>query len=152
MAYKPQGAHRINALILVDTETWANRRIASKAIKGRLSPNGDLIAAWNSKHEIHLLHGDGTPVKKVGKRGAVPHFSRDGRWVAYEKLADESIDGADQSLFEFADGIAVYDVHTDTDTLVTLGGGDDFAPVGFSLDTTKLFFNSARPYRDDLPH
>ncbi|MEY4723594.1 MAG: hypothetical protein RLZZ324_1107, partial [Candidatus Parcubacteria bacterium] len=45
-----------------------------------------------------------------------------------------------------AEGIAVYDTLTGQETLVTNGGGDDFAPVGFSKDMSLLYFDSTRPY------
>ena len=34
--------------------------------------------------------------------------------------------------------------HRSADRLVSTGGMDDFEPVGFSLDKTKLYFNSSR--------
>lgn len=138
-------------LILLDTDTWVSQRVSSNTVNGNLSPDGKVVAAWNNKHEVHLLQSDGKPIKKVGKHGAVPLFSHNGRLLAYEKLADESFDDSLQSLFEDAEGIAIYDMVTDQETLITNGGADDFAPIGFSLDMTKLFFNSARPYRDDFP-
>lgn len=112
------------------------------------SSDGQTSAIWTRGHEILLVDPSGSAVQKIGVHGAAPLFSQDGRYVAYEKLADVSADGDPQGLFEFAKGIAVYDLATDEEFLVTDGGSDDYAPIGFSDDFGVLYFNSTRPYED----
>jgi len=124
----------------------AGLAFASDAISSSLSPDGRMAAIWTKGHEVVLADASGAVLQKIGIHGAAPIFSHDGNLVAYEKLADESPDGDDQSLFEMAQGIAVYDLRTGQERLVTDGGVDDFAPVGFSKDMNLLYFNSTRPY------
>lgn len=119
---------------------------ASDMVSSSLSPDGMMSAVWTKNHEIVVIDSGGSVLHKIGIRGAAPMFSHDGNLVAYEKLADSSQDDSEQSLFEFAQGIAVYDLRTGKERLVTDGGGDDFAPVGFSKDMSLLYFNSTRPY------
>ncbi|WKZ29372.1 MAG: hypothetical protein QY323_01420 [Patescibacteria group bacterium] len=122
--------------------------LADDVITASQSPDGALEAVWTKNHEVLLVDPNGSVLQKIGVHGAAPIFSHDGRFVAYEKLADGSADGAEQSLFEFALGIAVHDLQTGREYLVTNGGSDDFAPVGFSRDLSMLYFNSTRPYDD----
>lgn len=139
-------AVRGGKLMLVNTATWTEQFVAANVITANLSPDGTTVALWNKDHEVHLVHADGTPLRRIGVHGSAPVFSHDGGLVAYQKLSDTSPDGAPQSLFEFAQGIAVYDVRTGRERLVTNGGTHDFAPVGFSRDLTRLYFNSTRPF------
>ncbi len=118
------------------------------AVTMSASPDGAAFAVWTKHHEILLVNSGGGVLRKIGIHGAAPLFSHDGRYVAYEKLGDTSTDGDAQSLFETARGIAVYDVKLSQEVLVTNGGGDDYAPVGFSDDLNLLYFNSTRPYAD----
>lgn len=133
-------------LMLVDMATLGEQLVATNVIAASLSPDGTAMVLWNKDHEIHLTDSVGTVSGRIGMYGAAPVFSHNGRFIAYLKLADVTLDSAPQSLFEHAQGIAVYDVRTGRETLVTDGGLDDFAPVGFSLNMTKLYFNATRPY------
>lgn len=132
-------------LVLTDTVTWSTRIIAQDIVTAHISPHGDMIVLWNKNHQVRLVTSQGVPIKEIGIHGAAPIFSHDKRFIAYQKLADHSPDSNLQSLFEHAQGIAVYDMYTMRESLVTNGGGDDFAPVGFSNDISKLYFNSTRP-------
>lgn len=133
-------------LMLVDTKTWSNRLVATSVITANLSPDGTMAVLWRSGHKVTLVRSDGSLLQQIGTHGAAPVFSHDGNFIAYQKLADSSSDGSLQGLFEEAQGISVYDVRTGRENLVTSSGTDDFAPVGFSLDLNKLYFNSTRPY------
>ncbi|MHB0865753.1 MAG: TolB family protein [Minisyncoccota bacterium] len=133
-------------LVLTDTTSWIGQKIAENVISGRLSPDGTNIVVWDNRDEIFLTRHDGKFLRRIGIHGAAPVFSQDGTFVAYQKLANDSTNGNRQSLFENAYGIAVYDVRSGVERVVTNGGVDDFAPIGFSEDMSKLYFNSTRPY------
>jgi len=136
-------------IVIVATMPFASHAaFASDVISSSPSPDGRMTASWTKKHEVVLTDASGATLQKIGIHGAAPLFSHDGSLIAYEKLADESPDGDDQSLFELAQGIAVYDLRTGQERLVTNGGSDDFAPVGFSKDLSLLYFNSTRPYEE----
>lgn len=120
-------------------------RIFERAMDAQLAPKGNQIVVWTEGHRLYLLDNTGRLLKQIGVHGAAPLFSHDGRFVAYEKLADSSFDGAEQSLFEFSSGIAIYDLVTGKENLVTNSqGGEDFLPAGFSSDFKTLYFNSTR--------
>ena len=143
---KPKEWGRVDGnLWLLDTTNWTYKEVATGVIGAQLSPGGDMIVIWNKDHEIWLISADGIPEEKIGIHGAAPIFSHDGRYIAYEKLPDSSFDGAEQSLFEFAQGIAIYDLMTGQEMVLTQAEhGEDFAPVGFSQGMKRIYFNSTR--------
>jgi len=135
------------ALALSSNETTGAPQFTD-AIAHKPSPDGRMYAVWTKGHEIHLTDPAGKVLRKVGGHGAEPIFSHDGRFVAYEKLSDSSPDGVEQTLFELAVGLAIFDIQNGKETIVTNGGVDDFAPIGFSKDFRFLYFNSTRPYAE----
>jgi Tol biopolymer transport system component len=137
-------------LVLVNTENWVLQPIANNVLTANLSPDGTKIAIWTKDYEVHILAANGAHLQKIGVHGAAPLFSRDGKLLVYEKLANDSSDNDLQGLFEFAEGIVIYDLQSGQERVVTSGGPDDFAPVGFSPDMSKLYFNSTRPSTNDL--
>lgn len=138
-------------LVIVDTTNWSQSKVATdNIVGGRLSTDGLSAVVWNDQHEIIYVRNSGKSLQKIGVHGAAPMFSHDGSLISYQKLADETISGDRQDFFEHAYGIAVYDLKTGKEKMVTGGGVHDFAPVGFSNDLSKLYFNSTRPY-DNSP-
>jgi len=141
----PVNDEKVGDLWLANMATNETTQIARGVIDAHLSPDGAMVAFWNKYHEIHLVTAEGTPLAQIGSRGAAPLFSHNGKLVAYEKLSDISFDEDDQSFFEFAQGIAVYDIATKQETLLTrTEHGEDYAPVAFSSDLSRLYFNSTR--------
>ena len=134
------------SLMLMDLDSLEEQLVSTNVISANLSSDGTRVVLWNVDHEIYLTDSSGVVLKRIGVYGAAPIFSHDGSLITYLKLANVSPDGDSQSLFEHAQGIAVYDMKTSREVLVTNGGSDDFAPVGFSLSMTKLYFNSTRPF------
>lgn len=137
-----------SALMLLNTANHAIQPVARNVITAVLSPDATKIVLWNKNQEIQVVAPNGAVLQEIGTHGAAPIFSHDGNLVAYEKLADHTLDSDPQSLFELAQGIAIHDLRTGEERLVTHGGIDDFAPVGFSRDMRKLYFNSTRPFED----
>jgi len=141
-ASHPEG---VGELWLLDLKTGERTLLEEKAWGGRLSPYGERVLVWTEEQELVFLDLQGNELEKIGKHGASPIFSSDGRYIAYQKLADESFDGDKQSYFEFAYGMAVYDTLTKTETLLTrTEHGEDFGAVAFSKDMKSLYFNSGR--------
>jgi hypothetical protein len=132
-------------LFLLNTDNQIAHLIARNVVSAVLSPDAAKVAFWNKEHKVRIVTSDNMPLREIEGHAAAPIFSHDGNLVAYQKLADYSPDGDPHGLFESAKGIAIYDLRTGEDRLVTTGGMDDFEPVGFSLDKTKLYFNSTRP-------
>jgi len=119
--------------------------IAEGVIDAQFSPDGKTIVLWNKDHQIHVVTDYGKSLEQVGVHGAAPIFSHNGQFIAYEKLADISFDEDEQSLFEFAQGIAIYDLVTRQETLLTqTEHGEDYAPIAFSSDLKRVYFNSTR--------
>jgi len=118
--------------------------IETDILSADLSDDGLLIAAWNSDNQIKLFDSIGTEMKRIGVHGASPIISQNKNYIAYNKLANT---GADlQELSETSPyGIAVYNLVTNKEDIVTTSS-EDFQPIAFSKDMTKLYFNSTRPY------
>ena len=118
--------------------------IARNIMSADLSDDGLLIAAWNSDNQIKLFNSTGKEMRRIGVHGASPIISPNKNYIAYNKLANTGSD-----LHELSEtsphGIAVYNLVTDKEDIVTTSS-DDFQPVAFSDDMTKLYFNSTRPY------
>lgn len=132
-------------LWLVDIDSGERKLIREKAWGGKLSPDGQNMIIWTDTQELIIADAQGKELEKIGKHGAAPIFSPDGQYIAYEKLADNSSDGDTQSLFEFAYGMAVYNIDTKSEQVVTdTEHGEDFGAVGFSADMKRLYFNSGR--------
>jgi Tol biopolymer transport system component len=132
-------------LFLLKTDSQITYAVAQNVVSAVLSADAANVAFWNTEHKVRIVTSDNMPLREIEGHAAAPIFSHDGNLVAYQKLADYSPDGDPHGLFESAKGIAIYDLRTGRDRLVTTGGMDDFEPVGFSLDKTKLYFNSTRP-------
>jgi hypothetical protein len=111
-----------------------------------IHPRAISVVIWTVEHEVFLIRPiDGTVIMRVPGHAAAPVFSQDGRFLAYEKLADSSPSGDKQDLFEFSPGIAILDLSSGVERLVTHDSrGNDFEPVAFSLDNQVLLFNSTR--------
>lgn len=131
-------------LWLADIPKGSVAKVAEGVISAQLSPDGKFIAAWNKSQEIRLMDLSGKMTKKIGNHGAAPIISPSGKYIAYQKLAEASSDGDNQSLFGQARGIAVFEISTGKETLLTTGGGNDFGPAGFSPDDRHLYFYSTR--------
>jgi Tol biopolymer transport system component len=131
-------------IVLADSHTGEMRIIAEKSVSAKLSPDGTLVVVRNDKDEIHLLTVEGKEITRVGVHGGSPIFSHDGKYVAYHKLADEGDDSF--SRHEASPyGIALYSLATGEEKLIT-SNKNDYRPVGFSADMSKLYFNSTREY------
>lgn len=135
-----------STLSILDTQSDEVRVIAQDVIRAKFSPSARKVVTWRHDNSIELLDVDGTPPILITSRGVAPIFSHDGNFVAYLRLADTHDDG--QELYEYAQGIAIYDLRSNVEVMVT-DHPEDFAPVGFSADMSALFFNSTRPYEDD---
>lgn len=134
-------------LFLMSATDFSTRKINTSVIRAKLSPSEDSIVIWNEDNLIYITDLNGSVLHTIG-HGTSPIFSHTGNLIAYQKLAEisEVPDGHD--LFEDALGIAIYDIKSKTDRLITFDS-EDFSPVGFSHDENKLFFNSTRPYDDE---
>jgi WD40 repeat protein len=134
-------------LTAVNTKTWESRIIAHDVIRAKLAPTTNAIVAWFKGNTIELLDTDGEFLLNIADNATAPIFSHDGRLLAYQKLAVAYTDD-EQDSFEYAQGLAIYDLKRNTEVLVT-DHPEDFAPIGFSPDMRVLFFNSTRAYEDD---
>jgi hypothetical protein len=134
-------------LRLVNTKTWSVQDISDGVFQAKLSPKGNALVVWNDEDTINVVNLDGDVLLTLGIHGAAPMYSHTGNLIAYQKLADSSDDESEPGSYE-VQGIAVYDLKSNTEKLVTFDA-EDFAPVGFSNDESKLFFNSARAYPEE---
>ncbi|MBI5913705.1 hypothetical protein HY839_04705 [Candidatus Azambacteria bacterium] len=130
-------------LIVMDPATGNERVIAENIVEAKFSPDGTRIVAQSGDYKIRLFTAIGKEITRIGMHGSAPLFSHDGAYIAYHKLADE---GEGFRLFEFSPyGIVLYNLATGEEELIT-DNKDDFQPVGFSLDMSRLYFNSGRKY------
>lgn len=136
--------HDSGTLVLADGNTGNTNVVARGIMTATLSPDGTQIAAWDENNEIHLMTIDGKGVARIGVHGSLPVFSHDGTYIAYNKLANEGEQFFDLSK-DSPYGIAVYNLETGEEEIVT-NDIDDFQPLGFSADMSKLYFNSGRAY------
>lgn len=134
-------------LRLVNTKTLSARDISDGVFQAKLSPNGNAVVIWNDEDQINVVNLEGDILLSLGIHGAAPTYSHTGNLIAYQKLADTSNDESEHGMYE-SQGIAIYDLKSNTEKLVTFDS-EDFAPVGFSSDESKLFFNSARDYPEE---
>jgi tricorn protease-like protein len=135
-------------LKLINTNKWSSKEVARGVLNARLSPKGNEMVVWNDEDVVTVENLDGDLLQTIGIHCAAPIYSHTGNLIAYMKLADLSDDESHQDLYEHAQGIAVYDLKSNIERLVTFDP-EDFAPVGFSEDENKLFFNSTRAYAED---
>lgn len=135
------------ALHRVDTTTWNAAKVADGIMSAKLSPRGNAAVVWRDDDTVDMVNLDGDVLANIGIHGAAPIYSHSGNLISYQKLADVSDDGSRQTLFELAQGIAIYDLRTQQERLVTFDP-EDFAPAGFSRNEKKLYFNSTRAYED----
>lgn len=131
-------------LVVKDVKTGEEKVIAKDVGDAKFSPDASEVVIVNSYKEVKILNiEDGKELVKIGKHGSSPIFSSDGKFIIYHKLADE---GEGQGLYEQSPyGLVQYDIERQTERILT-ENKDDYEPVGFSLDMSKLFFNSARAY------
>lgn len=135
----PQGSD----LVVKDSVTGKEKVIAKKVVDAKFSPDGTRVVVQNEDHEVRLLTLNREEVARIGAHGSAPFFSHDGKYIAYHKLADQ---GTGFRLYEFSPyGLALYNPATGKEELIT-DNKDDFQPVGFSADMSKLYFNSGRKY------
>lgn len=133
-------------LFILDTKTGVSRLIYRDIMLASLSPKGDLIAVATNEptFELHLIDREGRLLKKIGTHGSSPVFSPDGRYLVYNKLADNSRGGETlnwNDLLMYAHGLALYDLVTGDERMLTHRAGD-FGPATFSLDMKRLYFNA----------
>ncbi|MEX0931131.1 MAG: hypothetical protein WDZ88_00090 [Candidatus Paceibacterota bacterium] len=136
--------HDSGSLVLADSNTGKTHVITTDVMTAALSPDGTQIAVWNGDNEIYLMTADGNEIARIGVHGALPVFSHDGTYVAYNKLAEEGdrfFDLSEESPY----GIAIYNLKTGEEEIIT-ENVHDFQPLGFSADMSKLYFNSGRAY------
>lgn len=132
-------------LSLVNEKDLHTKKIAANVTRAKFSPNGENIVIWGNNDLIYVINTEGSLLYTVGF-GTSPIYSHTGNFIAYQKLSHTS-DSHDT--LESALGIAIYEVSTNTEIMVT-HDPEDFSPVGFSQDENKLFFNSTRAYDNDL--
>ena len=134
-------------LVVKDVNTGEKKTIAKDVIEAKFSPDATKVVVANADDEVLLLDSNGTQLAKLGKHGSGPIFSNDGKFIAYHKLADE---GEGQDLFEKSPyGLVLYDIEKRAEKILTKNK-DDYEPLGFSADMTKLYFNSARAYDSEI--
>lgn len=135
--------HGGGTLVLANS-TGNTKVITENIMTAALSPDGTRIVVWNEDNEIHLMTVEGNNITQIGVHGALPVFSHDGTYVAYNKLADQGdrfFDLHKNSPY----GIALYNLKTGEEKVVT-DNIHDFQPLGFSADMSNLYFNSGREY------
>lgn len=129
-----------NDLWSIDKETGVARKIYQDVMYAPISPKGNMIAVSTQDARVHLIDENGNLLNKVGVYSTSAVFSPDGEKIVYRKLPDnppESFTLGD--LVTHAQGLAVYDINTGKETLVT-HGVDDAWPVGFAHDGKNLYF------------
>jgi WD40 repeat protein len=134
-------------LVVLDTQTGESRVIAKDMWTAQFSPDGQEIVAADSDNKVRLYSIDGTEKAQIGNNGSNPIFTHDGKYVAYHKLADEGEDF--HRLFENAKGIALYDITSGKERMLTDHSGD-YRPIGFSADLKYFYFNAGRPYESSV--
>lgn len=101
-------------LWITDTASGTARKIYDGISTADISPAGDTIAVSTSRSELHLITSEGKFIKKIGIHGTEPVFSHDGKFLAYLKLNDGIVEMGD----DMAQGLAVYNLETNQDTLI----------------------------------
>lgn len=130
-------------LTVLDPKTGQSRVIAKNIWVAHVSPDGSQIVAADSDNKLHLFDLNGNEEARIGNNGSNPIFSSDGKYVIYQKLADTGRDFFD--LWTNAKGLALYDISTDKERMLTHNSGDDW-PIGFSADGKYFYFDASRPY------
>jgi len=145
LTYEEEDVRIFGTLWVSNTEDGAKRKIANGVYDAQFAPDGQSIAFWNREYQVRIAALDGTLLEQVGLHGATPVFSGDGRYLAYQKLADSSFDDDPQSLYELSPGIAIYDLETGEESIIIhVQHGEDFSPVAFSADNRFVYFHSSR--------
>ncbi len=130
-------------LTVLDPKTGQSRIIAKNIWVAHVSPDGTYIVAADSDNKVHLFDMNGKEEARIGNNGSNPIFSTDGKYVIYQKLADTGRDFFDLS--SNAKGLALYDISTGKERMLTDQSGDD-SPIGFSADGGYFYFTAGRPY------
>ena len=134
-------------LIVLDSQTGESRVIAKEVWTAQFSPDGKEIVAADSDNKVRLYSVDGSLKAQIGNNGASPIFTHDGKFIAYHKLADEGEEFF--KLAENAKGIALYEIATGEERMLTNHSGD-YWPIGFSADFKYFYFNADRPYESSI--
>jgi len=142
-AHGGEGMMEGSDLTVLDPQTGKTRVIAENVWAAHVSPNGKEIVAAGSQNKVRLYSVDGAQKAQIGNNGSNPIFTHDGKYVAYQKLADEGKEYLE--LVKNAKGLALYDVATGKERMLTKHSGDDW-PIGFSADMKYFYFNASRPY------
>lgn len=143
-----------NELWLVDKEAGVARAILLNIDFASVSSDEEKIAIstgqgggfGSSLNEIRILDRTGNEIGRVGGHGSSPIFSGDGTKIAYLKMDDNQM--GDMGSYAFR-GISVYDLATGKETVVS-DNPEDYNPVGFSSDGSRLLFISGRGGRESL--
>lgn len=134
-------------LIVLNPRTGESRVIAQNVWTAQASPNGKEIVVADSNNKVQLYSIDGTKKAQIGNNGSDPIFTHDGRYIAYQKLADVGRDYLELSTN--AQGLALYDITTGKERMLTRHSGD-YRPIGFSADMKYFYFNAGRPYEPSV--
>lgn len=143
-----------NELWLVDKEAGIARAILLNIDFASVSSDGEKVAIstgqgggfGSSLNEIRILDRTGNEIGRVGGHGSNPVFSGDGTKIAYLKMDDNQM--GDMGSYAFR-GISVYDLATGKETVVS-DNPEDYSPVGFSSDGSRLLFISGGGGRESL--
>jgi len=155
----PENNHSKGELVLIkDDGDMKVVKTIKKPINtsASLSPDGKYIAFLSGGPEYlgYVLDLEGDVVEELPDHvyGTVA-WNNAGTGVAYTKVSIESC-GKNGSVNDIMDsdfcidGLAFYDLESQTETQLT-DSGDDYGVVTFSPDDTKLYFQSTRPYAED---
>jgi Tol biopolymer transport system component len=134
-------------LTVLDPKTGESKVIVKDIRGAQVSPDGSRIVAVGSDNKVRLFDMNGKEEAQVGNNGSNPIFSSDGKYVVYQKLADTGRDFFD--LWTNAKGLALYDISTGKERMLTDQSGDDF-PIGFSADGKYFYFTAGRPYDNSV--
>ena len=130
-------------LVVKDAISNEKKVIAKDVLEASFSNKGDFVVLSDSEYEIRIINLKGEVIDKIGKHGVNPVFSSDDSTVVYHRLANE---GQGQDLFEKSPyGLVQYDIKEKNEKNLT-DSKDDYEPLAFSTDMSKLYFNSGRAY------
>lgn len=134
-------------LVVFDPKTGKKNIIAKNVWAADYSEINDLIVTADTDNKVKLFSKSGEKKAEIGNNGSNPIISHTGNDVVYQKLADEGEDYF--ILSENAKGLALYDVESGKEKMLTDKSGD-YRPIGFSIDKDYLYFNASRPYEPSI--
>lgn len=136
----------------VDLSTGEKTMIADRTITASMSSDGIVFAITRDDDTVVYRSGKTGDWRQIGVHGGNAIIVGNGRYVAFIKLADIAADNDRQSLLENAKGIALYDIKTGEERLLThTEHGEDFGPLALSADGKMLYFNSGRASDEGFP-